>query len=346
MGLSSVLNEIKKGNTAGIYLFYGEESFKKRYCRDILTRAVTNGSMMNCSAFEGKDINWQEVYDLSQTLPFFSAKRLLIIENSGRFKAGKTSDGDQPDDEGGARAGKDAGDMIVKIMTDLPETTCLAFFEESAAKNKKIFRLAASKGVVCECGRDNEDTIINWLAKGFNGAGKKIRKSTLELMVSRIGLEYDKLRPEFEKVISFAGDREVIEDRDILEITSENTESRIFDMLTAICRKDVRTVLDKYYDLLANKEHPLYIMAMIRSQFRTMLQIKEMWEKHMSVAEISGTIGKPAFAVSRTVRNLDFFSRDQLLDILDEISETDRKCKSGEIKDQLGVELMLIKFSC
>ena len=32
-------------------------------------------------------------------------------------------------------------------------------------------------------------------------------------------------------------------------------------------------------------------------------------------------------------------------DILDEISETDRKIKSGDLNEQVGVEMLLVKFS-
>ena len=89
--MMSAAEEIKKGNIANLYLFYGEEAYKRRYYKELLKKAVAGGNTMNLSEYEGKDIDWQAVYDTSQTLPFFAQKRLLIIENSGKFKAGKSS---------------------------------------------------------------------------------------------------------------------------------------------------------------------------------------------------------------------------------------------------------------
>ena len=49
---------------------------------------------MNFTAYEGKDTNPKEVIDLSETLPFFADRRVILIENSGSsagdvtFKAG------------------------------------------------------------------------------------------------------------------------------------------------------------------------------------------------------------------------------------------------------------------
>ena len=337
----SVTSDIKNGNIANVYLFYGEEAYKRRIYKDELKDAVTAGNMMNCAQFAGQDIDWQEVYDAVVTMPFFANRRLVIIENSGRFKAKKS---DETDDANANKKSKEP-DILEKILTDLPETTCLAFFEESAAKNKKVYKLVASKGVVCECNADTEADVIKWLTKGFAGQSKTVEKSTLHLMISRIGFDYDRLRTEFDKVISYTYGKGTVDDSDILAITSENVESKIFDMLTAMSEKKMSKVLAKYHDLLTNKEHPLYILAMLRNQFRVMLQVAEMSEKGLSSPVIAKTIGRPVFAVNNMRGYLNYFPRARIEDILDEISETDRKSKTGEVPDQIGVEMLLIRFS-
>ena len=338
--MMSAAEEIKKGHIANLYLFYGEEAYKRRYYKELLKKAVAGGNTMNLSEYEGKDIDWQAVYDTSQTLPFFAEKRLLIIENCGRFKAGKNSD---EEGEPAEKAGQ--SDLLEKIICNVPDTTCLAFFEETAAKNKRIFKLIAKNGNVCECGPDTEEVLVSWMARGFAAAGKKVRKSTLELLTGRVGLDYDLLRREVEKLVSYVGDREVVEDADVLTISSEVAESRIFDMLQAMCEKNTRKVLAKYRDLLANREAPLYILAMLRMQLRTMLQVAELYKKHMNSREISREVGKPSFAVDRLIRCLRYYSAEQIEQMLEDVSEMDRRCKSGEIQDQIGVELLLIKFS-
>ena len=89
-----ISNDIKKGNIANVYLFYGEEAYKKRNYKDELKEAVTAGNMMNYAQFDGQDIDWQEVYDAAMTMPFFANRRLIIVENSGKFKAKKSDETD------------------------------------------------------------------------------------------------------------------------------------------------------------------------------------------------------------------------------------------------------------
>ena len=218
--MASLAQDIKKGNTKKVYLFYGPEAFKRRYYKNLLKDAVTGGNSMNCNLFEGKNIDWQEVYDVSQTFPFLSEKRLVIVENSGKFQTGAGS--------------ADESGLLEKILEDLPEQTCLAFFEEAAAKNRKVYKKIASEGAVLECKEDSEEDVLTWLAGGLAREGKKVRRSTLELLVHRVGSDYDRLRMETEKIISYIGDRAVVENADVLAVSCETVESRVFEMTKAM----------------------------------------------------------------------------------------------------------------
>lgn len=335
-----------KDTVSNVYLFYGEENYKKRLYRDSLRKAVTGGNDMNYSYFEGNSINFAEVYDSVVTLPFFADKRLVVVENSGKLKGkGKTQAAEDAEE---AEEGKDDNTdaLLLKILEDLPPTTCLAFFEESVAKNKKVFKQIQKKGSVVECAGDTDVDVITWLNKGLAQAGKQANRAALQLLVDRVGTDYDKLRREYEKIISYVGDNREITTDDILAISSEDVESKIFDMLGAMGRKDVRRVLAKYNDLLVNREHPLYILAMLRIQFRTLLQTAELRNKGYTTQDVARILKKRDFVIRNAENYLrGGFKMKDVRDILDEISETDRLIKSGDLNEQVGVEMLLVKFS-
>lgn len=335
-----------KDTVSNVYLFYGEENYKKRLYRDSLRKAVTGGNDMNYSYFEGNSISFAEVYDSVVTLPFFADKRLVVVENSGKLKGkGKAQAAD--DAEEAEEVKDDNTDaLLLKILEDLPPTTCLAFFEESVAKNKKVFKQIQKKGSVVECAGDTDVDVINWLNKGLAQAGKQASRATLQLLVDRVGTDYDKLRREYEKIISYVGDNREITTDDILAISSEDVESKIFDMLGAMGKKDVRRVLAKYNDLLVNREHPLYILAMLRIQFRTLLQTAELRNKGYTTQDVARILKKRDFVIRNAENYLrGGFKMKDVRDILDEISETDRRIKSGDLNEQVGVEMLLVKFS-
>ncbi len=330
---------ISADSLENLYLFVGEEAYKKRNYKEKLRSAAGTGMSINYSHFEGKDIDMAELYDSVVTLPFFAAKRIVIVENSGLFESGKKKDADRPED------GKKGVKLIDKLFTDLPETTCLAFFETNAAKNKKIYKEVLNRGIVCECDPDTPEQVAAWLAKGFSQAGKKIKKSTAMLLIDRAGTDYDRLHSEYEKIVAYAGDSEVITDEDVLAVTSEDTEGKIFDMLGAMSLGNKKEVCERYYELLENKEPPLKILAMIRSQVRTLLQVKEFMSEGLSEYETAEKMGIQRFRVQRSRRYVMNVGKKDLEGMLDEISDTDKRIKTGDITDQLGVETLLLSLS-
>lgn len=335
--------KLSKDSLANVYLFYGEENYKKRLYRDQLKKLVTGGNDMNYSYFEGNSIDFNAVYDSVVTLPFFSDKRLVVVENSGKFKSKAQKGAEESDEESKEESG-DA--LLLKILEDLPDSTCLAFFEETAAKNKKTYKLIKEKGTIIECGADTDGDVISWLSKGFAQAGKKANRGALQLLVDRVGTDYDKLRREYEKILGYIGDHPEVTEEDVLAISSEDVESKIFDMLGAMGRKDVKRVLEKYNDLLVNREHPLYILAMLRIQFRTLLQTAELRNKGYTTQDVARILKKRDFVIRNAEGYLrGGFKMKDVRDILDEISETDRKIKSGDLNEQVGVEMLLVKFS-
>ena len=331
--MASPAKDIQNHNIAPVYLFFGEEAFKRRYYKNLLKEALGGGPGMdiNYTAFEGKNIDWQAVYDATQTLPFFAQKRLVVVENSGKFQTG-------------AGSAEPTG-FLERTIEELPPTTCLAFFEEHAAKNRKIFKTISARGVAFECGPDKADAVIGWLARGFDREGKKFRRSTLELMIRRVGMDYDKLRMESEKIFAYVGDREVVEDADVLAVTCETVESRVFDMTKAICEKNIRLVMDRYQDLLLNREPPLRILGALRSEIRSALQVAELSAQGLRTNEITNQTGRPWYAVEDILKRLRNFSPGQLADMLDAIAEMDRMIKSGDIEDKTGLEMLLVQFS-
>ena len=85
--MKSVLEDIKNQEYKQAYLFFGEEGYlKKQYRNKLLQAWNPDGDTMNESRFEGKGIDVKEVISLGETMPFFSDRRIILLENTGFFK--------------------------------------------------------------------------------------------------------------------------------------------------------------------------------------------------------------------------------------------------------------------
>ncbi len=319
-------NDIKMGQLKNVYLLYGTEDYLKRQYRDKLKHALVEpDDTMNFSAYEGKDINPKELIDLSETLPFFKEKRMILVENSGFFK--------------------NSCDDLAEYMSQVPESTCFVFVEEEVDKRSKLFKAASRAGSAVEFETPKEDMLIRWILGRIQREGKKITQSVMQLFLSKTGSDMENIDKELEKLICYTLDKTEISAADVEAICTGQTENKIFEMIDAISAKNQKKALDLYYDLLALKEAPMRILFLIARQFQNLLLIKSMSAKGYPAVSIAKTAGMPSFAVQKNLRQAGAFKINQLKEAIEDCGQAEEDVKTGRMADQLAVELLIVKYS-
>lgn len=324
--MKTIDNDIKTGQLKNVYLLYGAEDYLKRQYRDKLKHALVEpDDTMNFSAYEGKDINPKELIDLSETLPFFKEKRMILVENSGFFK--------------------NSCDDLAEYMSQVPETTCFVFVEEEVDKRSKLFKAASKAGSAVEFETPKEDMLVRWILGRIQREGKKITQSVMQLFLSKTGSDMENIDKELEKLLCYTLDKTEITAADVEAICTGQTENKIFEMIDAISAKNQKKALDLYYDLLALKEAPMRILFLIARQFQNLLLIKSMSAKGYPAVSIAKTAGMPSFAVQKNLRQAGAFKIDQLKEAIEDCGQAEEDVKTGRMADQLAVELLIVKYS-
>ena len=324
--MKTIDNDIKMGQLKNVYLLYGTEDYLKRQYRDKLKHALVEpDDTMNFSAYEGKDINPKELIDLSETLPFFKEKRMILVENSGFFK--------------------NSCDDLAEYMSQVPESTCFVFVEEEVDKRSKLFKAASRAGSAVEFETPKEDMLIRWILGRLQREGKKITQSVMQLFLSKTGSDMENIDKELEKLICYTLDKTEISAADVEAICTGQTENKIFEMIDAISARNQKKALDLYYDLLALKEAPMRILFLIARQFQNLLLIKSMSAKGYPAVSIAKTAGMPSFAVQKNLRQAGAFKINQLKEAIEDCGQAEEDVKTGRMADQLAVELLIVKYS-
>lgn len=286
--MKTIDNDIKMGQLKNVYLLYGTEDYLKRQYRDKLKHALVEpDDTMNFSAYEGKDINPKELIDLSETLPFFKEKRMILVENSGFFK--------------------NSCDDLAEYMSQVPESTCFVFVEEEVDKRSKLFKAASRAGSAVEFETPKEDMLVRWILGRIQREGKKITQSVMQLFLSKTGSDMENIDKELEKLICYTLDKTEISAADVEAICTGQTENKIFEMIDAISAKNQKKALDLYYDLLALKEAPMRILFLIARQFQNLLLIKACQQKDILLSVLQRLQGCQALQCRR------IFGRQELL---------------------------------
>lgn len=323
--MRKINEDIKSGSFEKIYLIYGTEEYLKKQYKNKIKTAICGDDTMNYSYFEGKDCDTKEIIGISETLPFFADKRLVMMEHSGFFKS--------------------SNDVINEYIDSIPETTCLVFVESEVDKRNKLYKKVKEAGYICEMTEQNNAALEKWIVGILNQNGKKITKNTLELFIASVGTDMQNISKELEKLICYCLERDVISDDDVRNVCSVQISSKIFDMIDAMSNKDRKKALGLYYDLIAMKEPPMRILFMLSRQFNIMLQVYELSERGEDNGTIASKVGIQPFIVGKVLRQLKSFSGKMLVNALEECIKIENDIKNGRMDEKAGVEMILIKYS-
>lgn len=316
-------DDIKTKNFKPVYLLYGEEAFLKNSYKKKLKDAITDGDTMNYNYFEGKGLDVNELISLADTMPFFSEKRLILVEDSGFFKS--------------------ASDTLTDYLPNMPDTTCLIFSETAVDKRNRLYKKVSGLGHAAEMKRQDFSQLSRWAGSILSQNGRKITSATMNLFLERTGDDMENIRMELEKLISYTMGSEVVTSEDVEAVTTVQVTNKIFDMVTAIVTRKTRRAMELYEDLLMLKEPPMRILFLIARQFNQLLQVKEQLLLGNGRDDIASKLKVPPFVAGKMIPQAKSFTKEQILSYVTGCVEAEEAVKTGRLADRLAVELLIVK---
>lgn len=325
-----IKKQIKTGEVDNCYLFYGQEEYIKNQYVEYIKNAIIDPAyeVMNFQALNGKGINGDQIIDFAETMPFMGQKRMIVLKDSGLFKSGK----------------KDETTKILDYLDKIPTTTCIVFMESEIDKRLGLYKKLNKTYTAVEFKTPSDREITSWVKKELGDHGIQMDHSLIEYFVSIVPVGMESVVNETKKLIDYK-QKGVITKDEIDNICTPSLDVRIFELVKMLGNKDTKGALKIYSNLLEVKESPLGILAMMARQFRIILKVKYMRHQGEANQSIVSRTGLRTFMVSECIRQANNFTFKQLEEALRECLETDQNIKTGIINPELGVELILIKYS-
>lgn len=324
--MKSILEDIRNNSYRQVYLLYGTETYLRSQYRDKLTSAlIGTGDEMNVSRFSGKGFDDAALIDLAETLPFLSERRVIVVENSGCFKA--------------------KSERLADYISEVPSYTHIIFSEDEVDKRGRLYKAVAKNGRAVAFDTQDAQTLTKWVLYRLKSDGKQIRRPDLELFFQRTGSDMGNIANELEKLIGYTGGRTEITGADIEAVVTPRLENHIFDMIRAVTAKNQERALALYRDLLALKEPPLRILALLAREFNMLLQVKSLADSGYDVRRTAEKTGLRDFAVRKYLPLAGRYRFATIQGAMADCVQAETDIKTGKIADGMSVELLLIKYS-
>lgn len=185
--MQRITEDIKTGQLKQIYLLYGEEAYLVRQYRDRLMEAMlSGGDKMNVNRYEGKGVSVPEIIDMSETLPFFADRRVIILENTELLKSG--------------------GEKLAEYLKNPAESSSFIIAEREVDKRSGLFKTIKKYGYAAEFGRQDAKTLQKWVLGILKKENKQISAQTLQFFSGGMRRRYGKYQKRTGKaVVLYAG---------------------------------------------------------------------------------------------------------------------------------------------
>jgi DNA polymerase-3 subunit delta len=339
MSIDILKKELKEKNIRNLYLFYGPEEYLKKYYMECIEKIVLTDGLkeMNRIVLEGK-ADFGRIKDNCETVPIFSERKIVIVKNSGLLKARKKNEGSSSKD-------KHSSDGFLSLLQNIPEYTCLVFYEEDVDKKLKTVEYIGKNGLVVEFSYQKTAELTRWVMKVFKSYKKEIDNTAAMYLVENSEQGMTEILNEINKVVAFLGDKNRVDIQDIESVCTKSLKGRIFDLTDAIAAREGLKALKLLDDMIVLKEPVQKIHFMIARQLRQIFQARLLLDKGMSTAEICTELGLSPYIANKILKQAKGFTGEQLKKALERSLELDVAVKTGRIDERMAVELVIVELS-
>ncbi len=329
-------------------------------------------SFMKIAGFNAEDLeggNWKNVPDKDW-------RKLLGDEYAEMIKFVPVLAGLAPENGLTAKGSEGAAEALSELLEKgFPEGNILILTADSVDQRKNLFKRIAESGIVIthippKYEKGKVISFSNAVRENMEQRGKKITADAISALGKKTDNDIRTALSEIDKLVSYIGERDLIEETDIEEIAGKRSTDNAFRLNSCILEKDIKGSLDVLNDLLANNEPALKILALIIRDFRFLLQakillnagilssfkpgleygsfqsglypeIKTAAQKGLFLGEIAG---QHPYVIYSAIRNSSRFSYQKLLSDLKYLLEMDISFKSTRIDQRIALESVLVRL--
>ena len=249
MSYRNFLDELKRGMPSSRYILSSSDPFLHSEAISLLRELIPAGEReFSFEVFDILDLNsvtFDDILDVLNTVPFFSGRKFVVIENIQKLLKKDTV-------------------KLGQYLAKPPGETVLVMLH--AGPVKKDFREAGGiKQIVLDIGGKE---LPAWVKSKARSKGLEIPDPAVDYLIGTIGPDLGLLSSEIEKCALIG--KPVIDRKDIAEIIEGKRKYGIFDLVNALRSRDAERVF-RIYRVLRETEEPYGLLGAINWQYGRLL---------------------------------------------------------------------------
>ncbi len=305
----------KLSNPSPAYFVKGNSDFLIEQCWDVLVNRLSKlyNNRIITARYSAREITINDLMEILSTIPMGGIFRLIFLNDAQRF-----------DSRNWNRVEK-------YFQTPTPKTCLFIGWYDSKGNAGLEKKVRQTGGSVILANAPKSRALTGWIKKQAMIYGKKISDGAAALLVQYLGNNLRILHGEIEKAALFVGDRKVIKEDDLLNVTSVKEFYSIFELTDYIAEKDTAGAIKCLRALINSGESPLAILGILSRHVRLVWQIKSALENNLSEQEITKITGLPPFVIKKITYLSGKISDKELRQFHKLLVQADYRLKTSQV---------------
>lgn len=299
-----------------IIFLYGPDTFRSRLkLNEIIERyKKIHKSGLNLIFIDLEEKKYEDFLESFQSVGMLKEKKLIVLKNVSKNPQFK--------------------EKFKKEIEKFAKSNQIILFYEEEIREDEFFEKLKENSKWQNFKLLEGEKLKLWVKKEIEKMGGQIESKALERLVEFVGPDLWRMENEIKKLISF--EKKIgLENIEIL--VKPEIEIDIFRTIDAIAKREKSVALKLIKKHLEKGESPLYLFSMINFQFRNIILLKDLIERKRSLTEA----GLHPFLFQKTIYQAKKFSFPEIKKIYQKIFEMDLKIKTGQLKPETALELLI-----
>ncbi len=312
--------------TPSVFLFLGEEKYlKERAIDELRSRSLDSFSgELDYKVFHGSDTSADEIINSAATLPFFSAKRLIVVKDFDKFSKEDTL-------------------KLSDYIKNPNRHTCLIIDSDDASVLESYPSMAGCAKVLRFAPlSDNE--LSSWIKKYLLAQDKKIEDDALDIIKEAKGADLLSLSREIDKLTTFIGKRKNITSRDVESLVGKSVVASVFDIASAIGDRNASKAISIVHELTSSGKKPYEITGILSWFFKRALKAKLLLDAGDTEVSVCQKLRINRRIVEEFFTHVHSLSAREMESKMNVLLDADLNIKRPRYNSSFVMELAIIKL--
>ncbi len=327
MHITELIRSAKAGKFGAVHVLVGEERlFIDRATRALKDAALGGGPTgFNDEALDGKGATSRRVVEAANTIPMMARARFILVRHVDDMAAAEL--------EG-----------LIAYLNAPCDTTCLVLTADKIDGRSKLATIAKKKGYWAEAGSLKPADIRGFIGDEAKARGIKVDGNATAALADALGTDLAAIDDALERLSLYVGDKASIDVAAVEACVTRIRVDSIWSLVDAVGVRDARKALGAASSLLADREPPLRILAMVARQLRMVARMRHALQTGMSPEEAAREAGAPPFKARDMATAAKRFSNPDLANAFSILAETDLALKGSRVPPETVLEGALLRL--